>query len=164
MTHLRPRAPCRLWKDKGTVRENYANLGLAAAVNADAAVAVDVHTWRGMLKGRKTSKLALGTGQLQVASSGILIEESMDVEITTREANAAQSEMDDIVAHAAEPRLFMFEGEQEFVEALMKKYGKEDFRRMAMDMKLNPYQVLSRIISASNTHLCASPAELGACH
>ena len=104
MTHLRPRAPCRLWKDKGTVRENYANLGLAAAVNADAAVAVDVHTGRGMLKGRKTSKLALGTGQLQVASSGILIEESMDVGITTREANAAQSEMDDIVAHAAEPR------------------------------------------------------------
>eukprot|EP00290_Baffinella_frigidus_P006454 CAMPEP_0180136594 /NCGR_PEP_ID=MMETSP0986-20121125/11611_1 /TAXON_ID=697907 /ORGANISM="non described non described, Strain CCMP2293" /LENGTH=216 /DNA_ID=CAMNT_0022077697 /DNA_START=51 /DNA_END=701 /DNA_ORIENTATION=+ len=136
----------QLWKPKGTVRENYANLGLAAKINSDSAIAVDVNARAGKLSGNKTSKLVLGTGQLQVASAGINIEESQDVG-ATREGEIALEEMEDRVAHAQPARLFMFEGDQEFVERLMKKHGKDNFKKMAMDMRLNPYQHTPKQIS-----------------
>lgn len=69
----------------------------------------------------------------------------------TEEARLVANEMDEAAANAAPPRLFMFEGDQEFVEALIRKYGKDDYQKMAKDTKLNPYQVaLSRMCPNSS--------------
>ena len=45
-------------------------------------------------------------------------------------------------------RTFMFEGDQEFVERLEKKYQR-DFKAMARDIKLNPYQHTPAQLKAS---------------
>mmetsp|Transcript_14546 Transcript_14546/g.30118 ORF Transcript_14546/g.30118 Transcript_14546/m.30118 type:complete len:97 (+) Transcript_14546:436-726(+) len=48
--------------------------------------------------------------------------------------------MEEAAKNAAAPRLFMFEGDQEFVEALLRKYAKDEYAKMARDMKINTYQ------------------------
>ena len=48
-TTLLPKA-AEHWKEKGTVRSNYENLGIAAEINNDAAVANAVHTSSGLLQ------------------------------------------------------------------------------------------------------------------
>ncbi|EKX43107.1 hypothetical protein GUITHDRAFT_140689 [Guillardia theta CCMP2712] len=102
-----------VWKGKDTVRSNYEKMGLAAELNSDASIATCLSTREGLIRGKKSSSLSLSSGQIQ--------------EMRARVENAAPS------------RLFMFEGDQEFVEALQKKYG-NDYERMAKDRKLNRFQ------------------------
>lgn len=135
-THTQPTA-AKLWKEKSTLRDNYANLGITAVTNSDAAVATVVHTTNAVVQGKRTSKLALQTGQLQIAGSGFALrqEEETHVSGDRDELLADMTER----AQAAEARTFMFEGDQEFVERLERKHQR-DFKAMARDMKLNPYQ------------------------
>jgi hypothetical protein len=119
------------------LRSNYANLGIAAETNNDAAVATTVHTSKGVLQGKRTSQLALQTGQLQIAGSGFALRQEGEVQ-DSRDRDELLADMT-ARSHAAEARTFMFEGDQEFVERLEKKYQR-DFKAMARDIKLNPYQ------------------------
>ena len=48
-TTLLPKA-AELWKEKGTVRSNYENLGISAEINNDASVATTVHAKNGVIK------------------------------------------------------------------------------------------------------------------
>jgi len=72
----------KLWKEKSTLRDNYANLGIAAVTNSDAAVATVVHTSNAVVQGKRTSKLALGTGQLQIAGSGFALRQEEETQVS----------------------------------------------------------------------------------
>mmetsp|Transcript_56655 Transcript_56655/g.139054 ORF Transcript_56655/g.139054 Transcript_56655/m.139054 type:complete len:217 (-) Transcript_56655:342-992(-) len=127
-----------LWKEKGTVRGNYSAMGLAAAVNQDASVAVSCVTRKGKMDPSKTTALSLGTGQLQVAGHTRMRAEIKDV--TVDERSQAVDVITEATSYPAPPRLFMFEGDQEFVEALLAKYGESDYEKMARDKRINVYQ------------------------
>lgn len=127
-----------MWKEKATVRDNYAAMGLAATVNSDASVAVDVQTCAGRIKNKsRTSNLSIGSGQLQVAGSGTTLQE-MEEDVD-EERRAAVDILEEATQYPAAPRLFMFEGEQEFVEGLLSRHGEEDYAKMARD-KSNVFQ------------------------
>ena len=97
-------------QEKDTVRANYAKLGISAEINNDSAVANDVHTKEGVIEGRRTSKLALGTGQLQIAASGLALrhERAEDSSLASAELLGDMQER----ANPAVARTWMFEGDQ----------------------------------------------------
>mmetsp|Transcript_39323 Transcript_39323/g.76983 ORF Transcript_39323/g.76983 Transcript_39323/m.76983 type:complete len:220 (+) Transcript_39323:102-761(+) len=127
-----------LWKEKRTVRGNYAAMGLAAAVNSDACVANDVQTSEGRIETSRTSTLTLGTGQLQVSGSGSALVGRREEHVDSHAAEAVDM-LEEATQYPAPPRLFMFEGGQEFVETLLKKHGPEEYAKMARD-RANVYQ------------------------
>jgi len=126
------------WKEKKTLRANYASMGLAAVVNDDSAVAVKVNARTGTLDPSLTCSLALGTGQLQVAGERPLLctEASEPAELKDQ----VMKELEDAASCAAPPRVFMFEGDQDFVEKIIAKHG-DNYVAMARDIKLNTYQL-----------------------
>jgi len=90
-----------------------------------------------------------------VAAGGLRLE--VDDTEDTAEAKIASGEMEEAAKNAAAPRLFMFEGDQEFVEALLRKYAKDDYAKMARDMKINTYQVEAgkRLLESTMVCVCA---------
>jgi hypothetical protein len=121
------------------VRANYAAMGLAATVNSDADVANQVQTCTGRIKNKsRVSNLSIGSGQLQIAGSGALLVEGPE-ENPDEEQRHAVDILEEATQYPAAPRLFMFEGDQEFIEGLIAKHGETDYVKMARD-RLNVYQ------------------------
>ncbi|KAI5820195.1 ribosome biogenesis protein Nop16, partial [Pyronema omphalodes] len=141
------------WDKTQTLSQNYTRLGLSSKLNASAWCAPESSAFTPSAPGKPLKKLQPGEAKIIRDESGNIVgvehaptaDEALDEEWAGFEGEEAKPvtdvvrQLEAIARNEIKKERTQSEGEKEWIERLVAKYGR-DYKAMARDKKANPWQ------------------------